>query len=64
MIDVWKEERCVTYSGTFCFWCWFYHYGLSKHIFFVCEGQLMKVVGFIFSGGKEKTKTMWNFAVV
>ena len=32
----------------------FFAVGLSKHKFFVCEGQLMKILGFIFSGDQEK----------
>ena len=34
--------------------CWFYCYGLSKHKFCMCEGQLMKILGFIFSSDQEK----------
>ena len=32
---------------------WLYCYGLSKHKFFVCQGQLMKIIYFIFSGDRQ-----------
>ena len=51
-----ERRRCVIRIGI-CFdffYCWLYRYGLSKHKFFVCERQLMKILGFIFSGDLEK----------
>ena len=57
MIDICKEESVsseqVFFFFTF-FCCWLYHNELSQHEFFVCEGQLMKILGFIFSGDQEK----------
>ena len=29
-------------------------WGKFKHKFLMCEGQLMKILGFIFSGDQEK----------
>ena len=55
--DKWMQRRrCVTRAGIFfAFLCyWLYRYRLSKHKFFVWEGQLMKILGFIFSGHQEK----------
>ena len=57
MIDICKEESVsseqVFFFFTF-FCCWLYRNELSQHEFFVCEGQLMKILGFIFSGDQEK----------
>ena len=45
MIDICKEEGVSSEQVFFAFLCcWLYRYELFKHIFFVCEGQL------IFSG--------------
>ena len=56
MIDICKEEgvspKQVYFFAFLCYWL--YRYGLSKHKFFVSEGQLMKIIGFIFSGDQEK----------
>ena len=49
VIDICKEE----FFAFLC--CWFYRYELSKHRFFVCQGQLMKIQGFTFSGDQEKS---------
>ena len=46
-----KKEVCQPNMYFFAFLCcWIYHYGLSKHRFFVCNGQLIKILGSIFSG--------------
>ena len=55
MIDVCKEEGVSHEQVFFAFlWCWLYRYGLSKYKLFVREGQLMKMLGFSFSGDQEK----------
>ena len=51
-----QRRSCITRTGIFGFsllmvlslW------GKFKHKFLVCEGQLMKILGFIFSGDQEK----------
>ena len=60
MIDICKEGVSPEhlFFGFPC--CWLYLYGLSKHKCFVCEGQLMKILGVIFRGNQEK-KMMSNF---
>ena len=55
MINACKEEVASPEQVYFAFLCsWLYRYGLSKHKFFVCEVQLMKILGFIFSGDQER----------
>ena len=52
MINRCKEEDVPPKQACFAFLCcWLYRYGL---FIFVCEGQLMKIVGFIFRGDSEK----------
>ena len=49
MMDICKEEGVSTEQVIFAgLCCWFYRYELSKHKFFVCERQLMKIQGFYF----------------
>ena len=48
MIEICKEEGVSPKQVCFCSFMWSYHYGLSKHKFCVCEGQL------IFSGDQEE----------
>ena len=52
MIDVCKEENMspelVFFFFTFLY-SWLYCYGLSKSNFLLCEGQLIKILGCIFS---------------
>ena len=62
MIDICKEEGVSLEQVLFCFsLLWFYGYGLSKHKFFACKGQLLKILGFIFSGHQEKKlcRVLW-----
>ena len=60
IMDICKEEGVSTEQVIFAgLCCWFYRYELSKHKFFVCERQLMKIQGFIFSVD-QKTKTKRN----
>ena len=55
VIDIWKEEGVSPQQVFFAFLCcWLYRYGLSKHNFSVCKGQLMKIIEFIFSRDHEK----------
>ena len=55
MIDICKEEEVSPEQVFFALLCClFYRYGLYKHNFFVCEGLLMKILGFIFSDDKQK----------
>ena len=55
MIDTCKEESASPKQVIFAFLsCWLYRYGLSKHKFCVCKGQLMKILGFVFNGDQEK----------
>ena len=50
-----KEEDVSSKQVLFFFIsCWIYRHGLSKHKCFVCEGWLMKILGFIFSGNQGK----------
>ena len=54
MIDICKEG-VSSEQVFFVFLCyWFYRYGLSKHKFFTCKLQLMKIVGFVFICNLEK----------
>ena len=56
MIDICKEESVSPQHVFLAFLCcWFYRYELSKHRFFAREGHLIKMLGFIFSGDKEKS---------
>ena len=66
MIDICKEEGVSPEQVFFAFLCcWLYRYGLSKDNFFVCEGQLMKKLGFIFDGDQEKNhKEFFNAAIL
>ena len=56
MLNVCKEKG-VSHEQVFFFaflCCWLYRYRPSKHKIFVCEGQLKKILEFIFSSDQEK----------
>ena len=56
MTDICKRESVSPEQVIFAFLCcYIYCYGLFKYNFFVYEGQLMKILGFIFSGDQEKS---------
>ena len=60
MIILIKEEGVSPSPEQLFYFCsslllaWLYRHRLRKHRFFVCKGQLMKILGFIFSGDQEK----------
>ena len=55
MTDMWKEEDVSPEQVFFAFlYYWHYRYGLPKHKLFVCEGQLMKILWFVFSEDQER----------
>ena len=58
MLDICKEEgRSPEQVCIFAFLCfWLSRYGLSKHNFFVCKGQLMKILEFVFTGDQNKNQ--------
>ena len=56
MVNVCKEEVVTPKQVFFFLCCWLYRYGLCKHNFFVCEVQLMKMLGFILSTDQEKNR--------
>ena len=47
-----SHEQVFFFAFFLC--CWLYRYRPSKHKIFVCEGQLKKILEFIFSSDQEK----------
>ena len=55
MINVCKEEGVSKRVFLYFCCCWLYHCRLCKHSLFMCEGQLMKMLGIVLSGDQKNS---------